>query len=166
MSSSGNFFYFPQVVNDWTARVVALQIVIWTTVVLVLEAWWVIPFLAVGFWLRVGWGPRYSPAAKIATRLLVPLLGREKKPIAGTPKRFAQLMGALLTSGAGLLILVDSLLWARALLSVLVVFAFLEAFVGFCAGCAIYRFLAKAGLFPAEICVNCVLEKDHIHGEV
>lgn len=164
MSSRSSPFYFPDVVNDWKARMVALQVFLWSVAILLFDLWWLIPLLALGFWLRVGWGPRYSVAVKVASRWLVPLLGKEEKPIAGVPKRFAQLLGALVTSAAGVLVLTSSIGAARVLMAVLALFAFLEAFVGFCAGCTLYRFLARAGLLPPEICVNCVLGKDHVHG--
>ncbi len=156
-------FYFPQVVNDWIARVVALQVVVWSGVVLILDIWWLVPPLALGFWLRVGFGPRYSPAVKIASKFLVPLIRDNQKPIPGTPKRFAQLLGALLTTTASVLFLTGSIPTARLLMSILLLFAFLEAGFRFCAGCTLYRFLAKIGLFRPEICVDCVLGKDHVH---
>ncbi|MFQ6675176.1 MAG: DUF4395 domain-containing protein [Fidelibacterota bacterium] len=164
MPSGSSLFYFPVVVNDWKARMVAGQVFIWSVVILLFDLWWWLPILALGFWLRVGWGPRYSVAAKVASRWLVPLLGKEEKPIAGAPKRFAQTIGAVITSTAGILVLADAVEWARVFMAVLAGFAFLEAFVGFCAGCALYRLLARAGVFPPEICVNCVLGKSHSHG--
>lgn len=156
-------FYFPQVVNAWTARMVALQIVIWSAVVLLFNAWWVVPFLSIGFWLRVGFGPRYSAAAKIASKWLVPLIGHKDKPLAGTPKRFAQLIGAVIATSASLFVLMGSLSTAQVLISVLLFFAFLEVAFDFCAGCTLYRVLAKIRVFPSEICVDCALGKEHGH---
>ena len=142
---------------------VALQTVIWTSVALSFEIRWIVPLLAIGFWLRVGWGPRYSPAAKIATKVLVPLLGKEKRPIAGTPKRFAQSIGAFLTTSASFALFLGMPGVVIVLMAVLLFFAFLESAFAFCAGCILYRFLAKAGVFPQEICVDCVLGKNHVH---
>jgi len=157
------FFYFPQIVNDWTARMVALQVVIWASIFLWFEVWWIVPLLAIGFWLRVGFGPRYSPAAKIASKVLVPRLHREEKPIAGTPKRFAQFIGAFLTTSATLSIPLGFPGLVRLLMSILLFFAFLEAAFGFCAGCTLYRALSRWGLFQPEICVDCVLKIEHSH---
>ena len=163
MRSLISVFYFPEVVNDWTVRMVALQVVVWSVVVMVLDIWWLVPLIALGFWLRVGFGPRYSAAAKIASKFLVPLIRDNEKPIPGTPKRFAQFTGSLLTTTASVFILTGSIPAARLLMSILLLFAFLESAFGFCAGCTLYRFLAKVGPFPREVCVDCVLGKDHVH---
>ena len=156
-------FYFPDVVNDWTARMVALQVVVWSVAVMVLDIWWLVPLLALGFWLRVGFGPRYSAAGKIASKFLVPLIRDNQQPIPRTSKRFAQFLGALLTTTASVFVLTGSIPAARLLMSILLVFAFLEAAFGFSSGCTLYRFLAKVGPFPREVWLDCVLGKDPVH---
>jgi hypothetical protein len=40
-------------------------------------------------------------------------------------------------------------------LSILAFFAFLESFLGFCAGCFVFSYLMKWGIIPEEICEKC-----------
>jgi len=79
----------------------------------------------------------------------VPRLGLPVKPVAGAPKRFAQGIGLAVTSVASALAFGGFLVAADALLGVLVVFATLEAALGFCAGCWLY------GLFARPECAEC-----------
>ena len=60
--------------------------------------WLLIP-LAYGFWARVLTGPTLSPVGWLAQNVIAPRLG-ERKPVPGPPKRFAQGMGAAMSSVA------------------------------------------------------------------
>ena len=46
---------------------------------------------------------------------------------------------------------------ATGVLAVLVVFASLEAFLGFCAGCFVFARLMRLGLIPESVCKGCVI---------
>ena len=56
-----------------------------------------------------------------------------------------------------LLLLMESAGLAKALVAVLTIFASLEAFVGFCAGCFAFSQMIRFGLVPESICRECVV---------
>ena len=56
-----------------------------------------------------------------------------------------------------LLFTVESTLAARAVLGVLTLFASLEAFAGFCAGCFVFNHLMRWGFIPESVCRECVV---------
>ena len=148
-----SLFSFPSQVNERAARLVAATVAVALGAALVLRAWWVVPLVAAGFLLRVGWGPSVSPLARaamaVARRFWAP------KPVSGAPKRFAQAIGAACTLGATGLFLAGQPTPAWALVGTVVLFATLEATVPFCAGCWIYRRLQGLGVVPADACVDC-----------
>ena len=53
---------------------------------------------------------------------------------------------------------------AYAVISVLILFAGLEAFAGFCAGCFVFGYLIRFGLIPAKLCQRCADLNFHIPG--
>src|SRR5579885_2919111 len=95
---------FPNPVNEKAARVVAGVVLITVLVILATGAYWLLIPLAYGFWARVLTGPTLSPLGWTAQNVIAPRLG-EKKPVSGPPKRFAQGMGAVMSSLALLLAL-------------------------------------------------------------
>ena len=147
-------FAFPNPVNEYAARITA-GLVVLLAVVTLLTAWgWGLVALAAGFWLRVLFGPRISPLALLSVKVLAPRLGPAKL-VPGPPKRFAQGIGAALTSAAVVLFFTGFQPAAWVLLALLIVAASLESFVGFCLGCAIFGFLQRRGLVPADVCEAC-----------
>ena len=74
-------------------------------VILATGAYWLLVPLAYGFWARVLPGPTLSPLGWIAQNIVAPRLG-ERKPVPGPPKRFAQGMGAVISTLALVLALV------------------------------------------------------------
>lgn len=145
---------FPNPVNEVAARLVAGGVVIETVVVLAGGRWALWP-LAIGFVLRVLFGPRVSPLALLVTRAVVPALGWAERPTAGPPKRFAQGIGAVLSTAA----LVSWLAGAGGLAVVctaMITFAAtLESGFGYCLGCRIFGLLMKAGVIPDTVCSEC-----------
>jgi uncharacterized protein DUF4395 len=148
-------FSFPNPVNEKAARVVA-GVVALTGVVILLTGWhWLLVVLAYGFWARVLTGPTLSPLGRLAMRVVAPLLGAPKY-VAGPPKRFAQGIGAALTSVAAVLALGLGLDTAADVLTgLLVVAATLESVVALCLGCQIFAVLMRAGFVPRETCERC-----------
>ena len=117
--------------------------------------------LAYGFLARVTTGPTLSIMGLLATRVIVPLMGNPSRPVPGPPKRFAQAIGLAFSGSAMILLLVmESNLAARAILVPVTVFAALEAFVGFCAGCFVFNHLMRLGIIPESVCQQCVLGPD------
>src|SRR5437588_2461524 len=92
-------FSFPNPVNEKAARVVA-GVVLATALVILATSWyWLLIPLAYGFWARVLTGPTLSPLGFLAQRVIAPRLG-PSKPVPGPPKRFAQGMGAVISTAA------------------------------------------------------------------
>jgi hypothetical protein len=65
-------FSFPETVNEVAARTVATGVVAMALAVLLLRQYWVLVLLAYGFLARVAAGPRFSPLALLATRIVAP----------------------------------------------------------------------------------------------
>ncbi|MBT2513993.1 DUF4395 domain-containing protein [Arthrobacter sp. ISL-30] len=147
-------FAFPNSVNEYAARITAGLVVVLAVATLLTGWGWGLLLIAAGFWLRVLFGPRISPLALLSVKVLAPRLGRVKL-VPGPPKRFAQGIGAGLTTAAAVLFLAGAAPAAWALLVVLIVAASLEAFLGFCLGCAIFGYLQRHGLIPEDVCEAC-----------
>lgn len=146
-------FSFPSTVNERAARLVATGVVTLSVAAFVLNLPWLVPLLAVGFFLRVGWGPKVSPLARLAVFAAGKLW--EAKPVSGAPKRFAQGIGLVFTLTVTALLFSGATTAGWALLGGLVFAASLEAFAGFCLGCWIYGRLQLLGVFPPDVCVDC-----------
>ncbi|MFF1382911.1 DUF4395 domain-containing protein [Arthrobacter sp. NPDC058288] len=147
-------FEFPNPVNEYAARITAGLVVLLAAVTLLTGWGWGLAVIAAGFWLRVLFGPRISPLAQLSVKVLAPRLGRAKL-VPGPPKRFAQGIGAAMSTAAALLLAAGLAPAAWTLLAVLVLAASLEAFAGFCLGCAIFGFLQRRGLIPEDVCEAC-----------
>ena len=148
-------FSFPNPVNEKAARVVAGVVLVLAVITLATGAYWLLIPLAYGFWARVLTGPTLSPLGWLAQNVIAPELG-ERKPVPGPPKRFAQGMGAVMSTAALVfgLILGDHAV-ADGLLGLLVVAAGLESIFAYCLGCKIFGLLMRAGLIPAAVCAEC-----------
>lgn len=125
-------------VNENKIRLIA-GFVLLTALLYLLTGWgWLLVLLVIDFGLRVFKLPKFSPLGKAADFVV----GQLRLPFKGTdqaPKRFAAGIGLifsitiLLLHGLG----INTFL----LTSTLIVFALLESFAGFCAGCYVYTFL-------------------------
>lgn len=147
-------FAFPNPVNEYAARITAGLVVVLAGVTLLTGWGWGLAVIAAGFWLRVLFGPRVSPLALLSVKVLAPRLGRAKL-VPGPPKRFAQGIGAAISTAAALLLAAGLGPAAWTLLAVLILAASLEAFAGFCLGCMIFGFLQRRGLVPEGVCEAC-----------
>ncbi|MDT0213097.1 DUF4395 domain-containing protein [Rothia sp. ARF10] len=146
---------FPNPVNEKAARVVAAGVVLLAGLTLATQWWWLAVVLAAGFALRVAGGPRFSPLGRLAVHVVAPRFGRPRW-VPGPPKRFAQAVGLVASSVAAVAALAfGATTVATVLLGVLVVFATLEAAVGFCAGCWAFGHLMRLGVIPDETCAAC-----------
>jgi hypothetical protein len=152
-------FSFPNPVNEVAARTVAAGVVVMSLGTLLLSLansdflWLTVP-IAYGFVARVLNGPRWSPLGLFATRVAAPRLGHEKL-VAGPPKRFAQGIGAVVTTAAVVLVGVGALGAAQVLLGLMVVFATLESAFALCVGCKAFAGLMRLGLIPEQTCEAC-----------
>jgi Domain of unknown function (DUF4395) len=121
-----------------------------------LTAWTpLVAVLAYGFAVRVLAGPRLSPLGLLVTRGVRPRLPLAPRPVPGPPKRFAQGIGALLSTLALLLVLAADSTGARVVVALIIGAAALESLAGFCVGCAIFGFLMRRGIVPESVCETC-----------
>jgi uncharacterized protein DUF4395 len=148
-------FAFPNPVNEKAARTVA-GVVLATVVVILITGWyWLLIGLAYGFWARVLTGPTLSPLGWTAQNVIAPRLG-PRRPVPGPPKRFAQGMGAVMSTAALVLaLIVGDHTAADVVLILFLPAAGLESIVGYCVGCRVFGLLMRAGLIPEEICAEC-----------
>jgi|SRR5450755_3397320 len=148
-------FSFPNPVNEKAARIVA-GVVLTTVLVILASGWyWLLIPLTYGFWARVLTGPTLSPLGYLAQRKIAPRLGPPKY-VAGPPKRFAQGMGAAMSTLALILALVaGENAAADVVLVAFVVAAGLESIFGYCLGCKVFGLLMRAGLISDEVCAEC-----------
>ncbi|MDO9353046.1 MAG: DUF4395 domain-containing protein [Solirubrobacteraceae bacterium] len=146
---------FPNPVNEKAARSVAAGVVVLSTITLVTGWHWLLILIALGFLARVASGPKLSPLGQLATKVIAPRLG-EPVLVPGPPKRFAQAIGATVTSVAAVASL--ALGWhavGTVALVIMVVFATLESALGLCVGCKIFSVLMRLGVIPPETCEAC-----------
>lgn len=153
---------FPAVVDDVTVRLIAGVVLVAVLLMLGLQQWWVFLPLAADFVLRAALGPRASPLARLVSRWVRPRVKALPHPTAGTPKRFAAAIGAVLTTAASLLWLLHLTTGAAwlgtavvVIAVVMAVFPALEALAGVCVGCVAFGWLMRAGVVPEDVCVEC-----------
>lgn len=155
-SASSSLLSFPNPVNEVTARVVAGGVVLLGVATIALRQPWLTLVLAAGFLLRVLAGPKLSPLALLANRVIAPRLPLAPKLVAGPPKRFAQAIGLTFSAVAALLSLALGLdTAAYVVVGLLVLAASLESFAGLCLGCRAFALLIRAGVIPEAVCERC-----------
>jgi hypothetical protein len=154
MSPTKKLFAFPNPVNETAARVVAGGVVVLAALTMLTHWWLLLVVLALGFIARVASGPRFSPLGLLATKVVAPRL--PSKLVPGPPKRFAQAIGAAVTTLAAVLHFgfgADGAVLV--LLGLMVVFATLESVFALCVGCKIFALLMRAGIIPDSVCREC-----------
>jgi hypothetical protein len=148
-------FSFPNPVNEVSARLVAAGVLALSVVELATRDRWLLVPLAYGFVARVLTGPTLSPLGRFITEIVVPRLRLPSRPVPGPPKRFAQGIGATLTTAALVAWIAGALGAADVLVALLIVAAALESIFGFCLGCRAFAVLMRAGVIPERVCVEC-----------
>jgi Domain of unknown function (DUF4395) len=147
-------FSFPNPVNEKAARVVAGVVLVEVVLILATGFYWLLIPLAYGFWARVLTGPTLSPLGFVAQRVIAPRLG-PSKPVPGPPKRFAQGMGAFMSTLALVLAFAGAGGAADVVLVLLLPAAALESIFGYCVGCRIFALLMRVGVIPRAVCEEC-----------
>lgn len=146
---------FPRVLDDVTVRLIAGEVLVVVLVAAVTRQLWLFAPLALDFVLRVVLGPKASPLALLATRVIRPRVHAAKRPVAGPPKRFAATVGAVFSVAIPALYYPGLTTPAWVLVAIMVLFPLLESVFGFCAGCAVFGVLMRWGLIPEEVCLEC-----------
>ncbi len=153
---------FPEIVNENAARIVAFFVLILSISALYTNSIPLTIILLYGFSARVLYGPKFEPFARLTIHIIIPFFKIENKPTPGIPKRFAQLIGFLFSLTALSLLILGYSLGFQVTLSILSFFAFLESFLGFCAGCYVFGYLMKWGIVPEKVCERCSNISYHI----
>jgi hypothetical protein len=148
-------FGFPNPVNETSARIVAGGAVVMSVAFVITGNPWLLLPLTYGFIARVCTGPFLSPLGRISTQIITPRIKREHRLVPGPPKRFAQGIGALFSVAGSVLWFADAQTASRVVIAMLAGAASLEAFVGFCLGCAIFARLMRWGVIPESVCAEC-----------
>lgn len=148
-------FGFPNPVNETSARIVAGGAVVMSVAFVITGNPWLLFPLTYGFITRVCTGPFLSPLGRISTQIITPRIKREHRLVPGPPKRFAQGIGALFSVAGSVLWFADAHTASRVVIAMLAAAASLEAFVGFCLGCAIFARLMRWGFIPESVCAEC-----------
>lgn len=146
---------FPNPVNDTSARVVAAGVVTMAVVTVAADQPWMLAPITYGFAARVLAGPAFSPLGQLATRVITPRLHVRHRYMPGPPKRFAQAMGLAMSGLASALAAGGRRRGAYRVLKVLIGAAGLEAVLGVCLGCQVFRLLMRLGLIPQSACETC-----------
>jgi len=161
-----DLFTFPNPVNEKAARTVAGVVLVTALLTLATSWYWLLIPLAYGFWARALTGPKLSPLGWTAQNVIAPRLG-PRKPVAGPPKRFAQAMGAAISTLALVLALVvGAHTAADVVLIALALAAGLESIFAYCLGCRIFGLLMRAGLVPEAVCAECADISTRLRGPV
>jgi Domain of unknown function (DUF4395) len=149
-----SLFTFPDPVNEKAVRATAAGVALLAAAALATQRPELLGLIAYGFLARVLAGPRLSPLAQLATRIVAPRLG-PPRPVSGPPKRFAQALGAVASTAAVVAYLVGAHTLAFGLAGVMVVLASLESGFGICVGCLLHAQLARRGVVRAPECADC-----------
>ena len=129
-------------VNENKVRLTALYVFLLAVVYIIIPGWIIPAFLAVDFFLRGYNFGKYSLLNMLSEKE-VQLFGIKTKPIDQAPKRFAAKIGFIFSVAILAATIFNYGTAAIVLAMVLTLFAFLESFMGFCAGCYVYTFYIK-----------------------
>jgi hypothetical protein len=133
-------------INENKARLIAFFVLVLTLVYLKTGFWLIIAFLLIDFLLRATNLGKYSLIGFVSDAV-IKQLNIKPKPVDRAPKRFAAIVGVVFTAA----ILITSFLLipviALSLAVILALFASLESFFSFCAGCYVYHFGRRVSLF-------------------
>jgi magnesium-transporting ATPase (P-type) len=130
-------------VDENRVRVVAFFVVLLVLIYLINGNPVGISLLLGDFLLRAFNFNAYSPLAIIAGAV-VKQLGLKNKPVDRAPKRFASFMGVAFLVFALISFFTQYILLSKVIAGTMIIFASLESFAGFCAGCHVYTLINRA----------------------
>lgn len=126
-------------INENKARVNAFFVLVLAIAFLATQVWAIFVVMAIDFVFRATNAGKYSPIAFLSDAV-IRQLNIKHKPTDRGPKRFAAWVGFAFSVSILIATALQWVLVANVLAGVIVLFAFLEAFAGFCAGCYVYTF--------------------------
>jgi hypothetical protein len=125
------------VINENKARLTAFFVLVLAAVYLLTGFWLIIAFLVFDFALRAFNFVKYSGLGFLSDAV-IKQLNIKNKPVDRAPKRFAAIIGLVFTAAILIALALHLNITNITLVGVLLLFAFLESFFGFCAGCHVY----------------------------
>lgn len=129
-------------INENKARLTAFFVFVLSIWYLFTQTWIIPAFLVIDFFVRVNnWG-KYSLLG-VLSDAVIKQVKIPNKSVDRAPKRFAAGVGLIFSLAILLSSLLHWTLMAIILTAIIVLFAFLESFVGFCAGCYVYSVIKK-----------------------
>ncbi len=129
-------------VNENKVRLTAAGVLILGIIFATTKLWFIPAFLIFDFTLRAFDLGKYSLLHKLSD-LFISAFEIKNKPVAQAPKVFAAQVGLLFSTLILLSLVIGYTTLSFSLVSVLILFAFLESVFGFCAGCYVYTFYQK-----------------------
>ncbi len=133
-------------INENKARLTAFFVLVLTLVYLRTGFWLIMAFLMVDFALRTFNLGNYSLLGFISDAV-IKQLNIKNKPVDRAPKRFAAGVGLVFTAAILVAFFLGLPFVPMVLAVIIALFAMLESFFGFCAGCYVYDFGRKITLF-------------------
>jgi hypothetical protein len=124
-------------INENKARLTALFVLLLTAVYLLTGFWLIMAFLVADFALRALNLGKYSLLGFISDKV-IKQLKIKYKATDRAPKRFAAMVGLAFTTAILIACILNLGLTGIVLALIMTAFAFLESFLGFCAGCYVY----------------------------
>ncbi len=127
-------------INENKARLTAFMVMLLTLMFLYNGLRFIVFFLFVDFCMRAFKRGKYS-LLSIISDWIIKLLNIKNKPVDKAPKRFAAGMGMSITALMLILLLFKANNAADIFAVIIIVFAFLESVLGFCAGCHVHSII-------------------------
>ncbi|MEK7704883.1 MAG: DUF4395 domain-containing protein [Myxococcota bacterium] len=155
------FWWFPERVNEPALRLVATVVALTLALAWWRDLPWLVPVLALGYLLRAVAGPRLSPLARTAAWVAKACAFRPRV-IGGAPKQLAAIAGATLLGAASATLFCGASTVGWALAGTVVLFATLEATLGFCVVCRLYAWVIPCPDCSAGSAADTCDFADHI----
>ena len=130
------------IVNENVVRTIAVFVTLLVTISLFLNFYIITLFLVFDFASRSFFDGKLS-LLKLLSVEITNRLNIQPKPTDGAPKKFAALLGFIFVNVIFILQYFGFVNAAIAVGSLLLICAFLEAFLGYCVGCVIYQLMQK-----------------------
>jgi hypothetical protein len=146
---------FPRMLDDVTVRLVAGEVLVIAAISAATRQPWIFGLLAVDFILRTAFGPKLSPLAQLASRLIRPRISAAPRPTPGPPKRFAAGVGAWFSVAIPVTYYLGGHTVAWLMIAIMLVFPALESLLGLCVGCRVFGGLMRIGVIPEDVCLEC-----------
>lgn len=137
-------------VDENISRIAAFITIGVTAVSLVFNLAWPMCLLAIDFALRAFTSGHWS-VTKWLSKGAVFILNLDARPVDAAPKKFAALLGTVLTLSIAFLTLYQWTLYAFVASTILIACAFIEGAFAFCLGCAVFTSVVKPILLLRKI---------------